>query len=62
MHRMHDGVAIIAGGEDGKVTSYTSREVYRLVQQMAAALRANGLKVGDRVAGKYLSLVRIAFS
>lgn len=31
--------------------SYTFRELHGLVRRMAAALRANGLQVGDRVAG-----------
>lgn len=53
---MYDGVAIIASGEDGNVTNYSSRELHNLVQQMATALRANGLKVGDRVAGAHICL------
>lgn len=61
LQRPHDGVVIIASGEDGQVRHYTSRELYYLVQQMAAALRANGLKVGDRVAGMCISLVQYAF-
>ena len=51
LRRKDDGVAVIAAGEDGLVRSYTFRELHALVQEMAAALRANGLQVGDRVAG-----------
>lgn len=51
LRRRDDGVAVIAAGEDGLVRSYTFRELHTLVQEMAAALRANGLQVGDRVAG-----------
>ncbi|KAF6761242.1 acetoacetyl-CoA synthetase [Ephemerocybe angulata] len=50
LHRRDDGVAIVAAGEDGNVTTYTFRELRDRVQQMAAALKANGLAVGDRVA------------
>ncbi|RXW22984.1 hypothetical protein EST38_g2854 [Candolleomyces aberdarensis] len=50
LRRRDDGVAVIAAGEDGVVRSYTFRELHNLVREMTAALRANGLQVGDRVA------------
>ncbi|KAE9391898.1 acetoacetyl-CoA synthetase [Gymnopus androsaceus JB14] len=48
--RNDDGIACTAGGELGKVTDYTFRELRQRVRIMASAMRANGLKVGDRVA------------
>jgi acetoacetyl-CoA synthetase len=51
LHRKDDSVALVAAGEDGIITNYTYRELYHLVQELAGALRANGLQVGDRVAG-----------
>ncbi|KAG2015435.1 acetoacetyl-CoA synthetase [Coprinopsis cinerea AmutBmut pab1-1] len=48
--RRDDGIAITEAGENGVVKDYSYRELYRRVQELAAALRANGLKVGDRVA------------
>ncbi|KAG6919379.1 hypothetical protein DXG01_006928 [Tephrocybe rancida] len=46
----NDRIACTASGESGIVTDYTFRQLRELVRKMAAALRANGLKVGDRVA------------
>ncbi|KAG6891580.1 hypothetical protein C0992_003607 [Termitomyces sp. T32_za158] len=46
----NDRVACTASGESGKVTDYTFRELRELVKNMAAALRVNGLQIGDRVA------------
>jgi long-subunit acyl-CoA synthetase (AMP-forming) len=43
---------VIASGESGKVAYYSFRQLREMVRQMAAAMRANGLKVGDRVAGE----------
>lgn len=42
-------------GEFGVVTHITFRELNERVRAMASALRINGLKVGDRVAGKYIT-------
>jgi len=41
--------AIIFEADDGKVTRITYRELHREVCRMANALRAHGVKVGDRV-------------
>ncbi|KAG6874498.1 hypothetical protein C0995_010408 [Termitomyces sp. Mi166 len=46
----NDRIACTASGESGKVTNYTFRELRELVKNMAAALRVNGLQIGDRVA------------
>lgn len=51
LYRDDDGIACTAGGESGKVTEYSFRDLRRMVQEMAAALRVNGLGIGDRVAG-----------
>ena len=53
LHRRDDdGVALTETGESGVVLHITFRELYQRVRAMAAALRVNGLKVGDRVAGR----------
>jgi acetyl-CoA synthetase len=44
-----DKVAIIFEADDGKVTRITYGELYRKVCQMANALKAHGVKLGDRV-------------
>ncbi|KAG6817483.1 hypothetical protein H0H87_008108 [Tephrocybe sp. NHM501043] len=46
----NDRIACTASGESSIVTDYTFRELRELVRKMAAALRVNGLQVGDRVA------------
>ena len=51
LHRRDDGVALTEAGESGVVTHITFRELWQHVRVMAAALKVNGLKVGDRVAG-----------
>ncbi|KAF5386148.1 hypothetical protein D9615_002594 [Tricholomella constricta] len=48
--RNNDSIACTAAGESGVITNYTFRELRQLVRRMAAALRVNGLQVGDRVA------------
>ncbi|KAH7908735.1 acetoacetate-CoA ligase [Hygrophoropsis aurantiaca] len=48
--RNDDGLACTAGGELGIVRHYTFRELRMMVRELAAALRVNGLKTGDRVA------------
>lgn len=50
--RKDDGVALIEANESGTAVEVTFRELNGRVRAMAAALRVNGLKVGDRVAGK----------
>lgn len=52
----NDKVAILELGEHGKKTSYTFRELRALVGDMSCAMRAHGLRPGDRVAGIYYSL------
>src|SRR5687767_14355274 len=44
-----DKVAIIFEADDGKVTRITYRELHREVCRMANALKAHGVKTGDRV-------------
>ncbi|MEM1230562.1 MAG: acetoacetate--CoA ligase, partial [Pseudomonadota bacterium] len=46
-----DAPAIISTMEDGATTTLTQRELYRRVAHFAAALKAQGLTPGDRVAG-----------
>ncbi|CAA7261760.1 unnamed protein product [Cyclocybe aegerita] len=50
LYRRDDGIALTETGESGVVTHVTFRELHERVRVMAAALRVNGLKVGDRVA------------
>ncbi|KIM45283.1 hypothetical protein M413DRAFT_441964 [Hebeloma cylindrosporum] len=50
LYRKDDGIALTEAGESGIVTHITFRELNERVRLMAAALRVNGLKVGDRVA------------
>ncbi|EIW83199.1 acetoacetate-CoA ligase [Coniophora puteana RWD-64-598 SS2] len=50
LHRNDDGLACTTGGELGRVSHYTFRQLRVLVQEMAAAMRTNGLQPGDRVA------------
>ncbi|SJK97182.1 related to acetoacetyl-CoA synthetase [Armillaria ostoyae] len=52
--RNDDSIAITASGESGEVVDYTWKQLRSMVREMAAALRVNGLVVGDRVAGKSL--------
>ncbi|KAK0195118.1 acetoacetyl-CoA synthetase [Armillaria mellea] len=49
--RNDDSIAITASGESGEVVDYTWKQLRCMVREMAAALRVNGLVVGDRVAG-----------
>jgi acetyl-CoA synthetase len=44
-----DKVAIIFEADDGKVTRITYKELYQKVCQLANALKAHGVKTGDRV-------------
>lgn len=54
LYRKDDGIALTESGESGVVTHVTFRELNERVRAMASALRVNGLKVGDRVAGMYV--------
>ena len=51
LRRRDDSIAIIEAGENQVITTYTYRQLYKKVEELAAALRVNGLQVGDRVAG-----------
>lgn len=51
LRRQDDGIACTAGGESVPVRHYTFKQLRLMVQELAAALRANGLVPGDRVAG-----------
>jgi len=51
LYRNDDCIACTAGNELGVVKHYTFRQLREMVREMAAAMRVNGLKVGDRVAG-----------
>lgn len=55
LYRKDDGIALTESGESGVVTHITFRELNERVRVMASALRVNGLKVGDRVAGMYIT-------
>ncbi|KAK0213121.1 acetoacetyl-CoA synthetase [Desarmillaria ectypa] len=48
--RSDDSIAITTSGESGDVVDYTWKQLQGMVREMAAALRVNGLVVGDRVA------------
>ncbi|KAK2464310.1 hypothetical protein APHAL10511_003767 [Amanita phalloides] len=50
LRRNDDGIAFTAIGESGSVRHYSFRTLRTMVRDMAAALRANGLQAGDRVA------------
>jgi len=49
--RNDDAIACTAGNEMGRTVHYSFRELGERVRCMASAMRANGLVVGDRVAG-----------
>lgn len=53
LNRNDDRIAVTTARENGEVRHYSSRQLRQLVKEMAAAMKVNGLKVGDRVAGKY---------
>ncbi|PPQ98788.1 hypothetical protein CVT24_003346 [Panaeolus cyanescens] len=50
LQRRDDGIALTEGGESGTVTHTSFRQLHARVREMAAALRVNGLRTGDRVA------------
>lgn len=45
-----DNIAVTSARETGHVVHYSFRQLREMVRQLAAALRVNGLKPGDRVA------------
>ncbi|KAJ3555557.1 hypothetical protein NM688_g2508 [Phlebia brevispora] len=45
-----DAIACTSVRETGEITNYTFRQLRSMVKDLAAAMRADGLKVGDRVA------------
>ena len=47
-----DAIAITAARATGQIAHYTFRDIRRRVEKLAAAMRVNGLQVGDRVAGE----------
>ncbi|KAF8197872.1 acetoacetyl-CoA synthetase [Pholiota molesta] len=49
--RKDDGTALTEANESGVIAHVSYRELNARVREMAAALRINGLNVGDRVAG-----------
>lgn len=51
LSRNDDSIAITAARESGSVEHVTWRQLRKLVQEMAAAMRCAGITVGDRVAG-----------
>ncbi len=52
LYRRDDGIALTEANESGILVHVTFRQLYERVREMADACLANGLKVGDRVAGK----------
>lgn len=57
--RNDEGIAITVASEAGYLAHYTWKTLWHLVGQMAAALRENGLAVGDRVAGLWDSKISV---
>ena len=53
LSRSDDDVAVIQGRETGSVKYYSWRQLRLRVEKIAGGLRAAGVKIGDRVAGKY---------
>ena len=51
LRRRDSGIAMVFRGEDRVESSVTFRELYTEVSRLAQALRAAGIKPGDRVAG-----------
>jgi len=51
LRREGDGTAVIFRGEDGTMREIAHDELRGLVARIAAALRARGIRAGDRVAG-----------
>jgi acetoacetyl-CoA synthetase len=56
LRRRDDSIAIIEADEHQVITTYTYRQLYKKVEELAAALRVNGLQVGDRVAGSFYQM------
>lgn len=54
LSRSDDGIAIIQARETGPVKYCSWRQLRLRVTEIAGGLRAAGVKIGDRVAGKFL--------
>ncbi|PCH36095.1 acetoacetate-CoA ligase [Wolfiporia cocos MD-104 SS10] len=50
LYRNDDGIACTSARETGAICHYSFRQLRHMVREMAAAMRINGVKVGDRVA------------
>ncbi|KAJ7594475.1 acetoacetyl-CoA synthetase [Mycena floridula] len=50
LSRNDDGIACTTCSETGRTADYSFKDLRRMVKEMAAALRAQGLTAGDRVA------------
>ena len=48
-----DRIACTCAKETGEVVHYSFRQLRTMVRDVAAAMRAHGLQVGDRVAGRF---------
>lgn len=53
LSRNDDAIACTAARETGQISHHTYRELRVMVKEMAAAMRTNGLQIGDRVAGQF---------
>ncbi len=62
LRRRDGGQAMVFWGEDKVKRSLTYRQVYDTVARLAAALRAEGVKPGDRVAGYLPNLPETAMA
>ena len=51
----NDKIAVVELGEHGKKAFYAFRELRALVRDMGSAMRAHGLRPGDRVGGTHQS-------
>ena len=48
----NDNIAVTSARETGQIAHYSFRQLRNMVQALAAAMRVNGIQVGDRVAGE----------
>lgn len=48
----NDSTAVTSARETGQIAHYSFKQLRSMVQTLAAAMRVNGLQVGDRVAGE----------
>ena len=56
LSRNDNSIACTASSELGQVTHCSYRELRERVRIMASALRLSGVRVGDRVAGKFIPM------